>query len=263
MPLLLKNVEFSAANIDSIHSGTNILKLLGKSNWYFKANGFSLIIKDKIYNVEVGPFELDKVRKTIKINKASITPMLSEAAFVNSLKAQKDLNNVNYKNIKFAGADLTALFEKKSIITDEPILKPVIKVFNDRIVMPGTESKMGKYPYQSMMKMPTKFSLKNVKVKQGYFLKRTGSNFKKYWRRFFSNVNDSIENVTNIESYVKQKLMMVVKVEAKFLNMALLNSQWKMPINLIEGAFVLTGKLAGFNGTNVNPVIGATRYGFG
>jgi len=255
-PLMLKNVEFSAANIDSIHSRTDILKLLGKSNWYFKADGFSLITKDKIYKVEVGPFELDKARKTIKINKASITPTLSEVAFVNSLKVQKDLYNVNFKNIQFSGADLTALFEKKSIIADEMVLEPVIKVFNDRTVMPGTESKMGKYPYQSMMKMPTKFFIKNVKVKNGYISYRErGAISKKIGDVFFSNVNGSIENVTNIDSYIKQKLMMQVDVEAKFLNMALLNSQWKMPMNATDGAFVITGKLAGFNGTKINPII--------
>jgi hypothetical protein len=37
-PLLLKNVEFSAANIDSIYSGIDILKLFGSSSWDFKAD---------------------------------------------------------------------------------------------------------------------------------------------------------------------------------------------------------------------------------
>ena len=255
-PLVLKNVEFSAANIDSIHSGTDILKLLGKSNWYLKGDGFSIITKDKSYKVKVGTFELDKARKTIKVNKASITPTLSEAAFVKSLKVQNDIYNVSFKNIQFSGADLTALFEKKSIIANELVLEPVIKIFNDRTVMPGTESKMGKYPYQSMMKIPTKFFIKNIKVKNGYISYRErGAISKNIGDVFFSNVNGSIVNVTNIDSCIKQKQMMEVKVQAKFLNMAVLNSQWKMPINAIDGAFVMTGKLAAFNGTNINPII--------
>ena len=256
IPLVLKNVEFSAANIDSIHSGTDILKLLGKSNWYLKGDGFSIITKDKSYKVEVKAFELDKARKTIKINKASITPTLSEAAFVKSLKVQNDIYNVSFKNIQFSGADLTTLFEKKSIIANELVLEPVIKVFNDRTVTPGTESKMGKYPYQSMMKIPTKFFIKNVKVKNGYISYRErGAISKNIGDVFFSNVNGSIENVTNIDSCIKQKQMMEVKVQAKFLNMAVLNSQWKMPMNAIDGAFVMTGKLAAFDGTNINPII--------
>ena len=199
---------------------------------------------------------MDKARKTIKVNKASITPTLSEAAFVKSLKVQNDIYNVSFKNIQFSGADLTALFEKKSIIPNELVLEPVIKIFNDRTVMPGTESKMGKYPYRSMMKMRTKFFIKNIKVKNGYISYRErGAISKNIGDVFFSNVNGSIENVTNIDSCIKQKLMMEVKMQAKFLNMAVLNSHWKMPMNAVDGAFVITGKLAGFNGTNTNPII--------
>lgn len=122
--------------------------------------------------------------------------------------------------------------------------------------MPGTESKMDKYPYQSMMKMPTKFFIKNIKVKNGYISYREREAISKNISDvFFSNVNGSIENVTNIDSCIKQKLMMEVKVQAKFLTMTVSNSKWKMPINAIDGTFVMTGKLAGFNSTNINPII--------
>ena len=255
-PLVLKNAKFLATDIDSIYSGTNILKLLGKSNWNFKADGISFITKDKVYKIQVGPFELDKLRKIVKINTASVIPILSEADFVNGLKIQKDLYNVNFKNIQFSGTDITAFLEKKSLIAEKLVFEPSIKVFNDRTVMPGTESKLGQYPYQSMMKMTTKFFIKNVKVKNGYISYRErGAISKNIGDVFFTNVNGSIANVTNIESYIKQKNTMEVNVVAKFLNMALLNSQWKMPLNATDGAFVISGKLAGFNGANINPII--------
>ncbi len=255
-PLVLQNAQFSALNIDSIYSGTNVLKLLGQSSWNFKADGISFITKDKIYKAQVGPFELDKVKKTIKINTASLLPLVSEAAFVSSLKVQADLYNVIFKNIQFSGADLTALLEKKSIIADKLVFEPVLKVFNDRTVAPDTESKLGKYPYQSMMKMPTEFYIKNVQIKNGYVSYRErGAISKNIGDVFFSNVNGSIANATNMASYIKQKNIMEVNVTAKFLNMALLTSQWKMPLNARDGAFSITGNVGSFNGTNLNPVI--------
>ena len=255
-PLVLQNAQFSALNIDSIYSGTNVLKLLGQSSWNFKADGISFITKDKIYKAQVGPFELDKVKKTIKINTASLLPLMSEAAFVSSLKVQADLYNVNFKNIQFSGADLTALLEKKSVIAENLVFEPVLRVFNDRTVAPDTESKLGKYPYQSMMKMPTEFYIKNVQIKNGYVSYRErGAISKNIGDVFFSNVNGSISNATNMASYIKQKNTMEVNVTAKFLNMALLTSQWKMPLNAKDGAFSITGNVGGFNGTNLNPVI--------
>ena len=37
--------------------------------------------------------------------------------------------------------------------------------------------------------------------------------------------------------------------------MALLNSQWIIPLKSTDGVFDINGKLAGFNGTNINPII--------
>lgn len=255
-PLVLKNMELVAANIDSIYSGTNVLNLLGKSNWNFKADGILFLTKDKFYKIQVGPFELDKLKKTIKVNAATINPTLTEAAFVNGLKVQQDLFNISFKNIQFLGTDLTVLLEKKSLIAQELVFEPILKAFNDRTVPPNTESKLGKYPYQSMMKLPTKFFIKNVRVKNGYISYRErGAISKNIGDVYFSNVNGSINNVTNIDSFIKLNNRMEVNVGAKFLNMAQLTSNWKIPLLSNDGAFVINGKLAGFNGTNINQII--------
>ena len=255
-PLTLKNVEFAAADIDSIFSGTDIVKLLGYSNWKFKADGISFITNDKIYNVQIGPFALDKVKRTISVQNISILPTLSEAAFVKSLKAQKDLFNLNFKNIIFAGVDLAALMDKKTIIADELTFEPTIKAFDDRTVTPDNASKLGKYPYQSMMEIETKFFVKNVRVKNGYVSYRErGAISKNIGDVFFSNVNGTVSNVTNIGSFIKQNSLMQVNVTTRFLNMAMLNSNWKIPLNATDGSFTINGKLGGFNGTKLNPVI--------
>ena len=255
-PFILRNVEFAAADIDSIYSGTDILKLLGKSNWKFGADGISYTTKDKIYKVQVGPFKLNKIKKTISIQNISMVPTLSEAAFVSSLKVQKDLYNLNFKNIQFTGADLAALLDKKSIIAERLVFEPNIKAFNDRTVTPDNESKLGQYPYQSMMKMVTKFFVKKVEVKNGYVSYRErGAISKKVGDVFFNNVNGSVTNATNMESFIKQNNLMEVNVTTSFLNMAMLNSHWKIPLNATDGAFVIEGKLGSFNGTDINPVI--------
>ena len=255
-PLILNNVEFAAADIDSIYSGTDIFKLLSRSNWKFKAAGISFLTKDKIYNVQIGPFELDKIKNSISINNISVTPTISEAAFVKSLKVQKDLFNINFKNLLFKGAELSTLLDKKIIIADELSFEPVIKVFNDRTPPPDNTSKLGKYPFQSMMELKTLFFVKKVNVKNGYVSYRErGGLSKNIGDVFFSNVNGTVTNATNMENFIKQNNLMVVNVSTRFLDMAVLNSQWKIPLNAKDGSFTIEGKLGSFNGTNINAVI--------
>lgn len=255
-PLVLKNVQFNAGNIDSIYSGTDILKLLGSSQWDLSADGISFGTKDKVYNINIGPFKLDKKKKQIMVNYVSIVPTMSEAAFVNSLKYQKDLFNVTIKNIVFGGVDLAALLEKKSIIAETLTLQPTIKVFNDRTVTPDTASKMGKYPQQSLMKLSTPVNIKKANIINGYVSYRErGAISKNVGDVFFTNVNGTLTNVTNIENYLKQNSLMMVNVTTKFLNMATVTSKWKMPMMASDGAFSITGKVDGFDGKKLNPVI--------
>ena len=255
-PLQLKNVRFNANNIDSIYSGTDVLKLLGNSQWDLSADGISFATKDKVYNINIGKFALDKRKKQVLVDYISVVPTMSEAAFVQTLKFQKDLFNVNLKNIILGGTDLTALLEKKSIIAETLTFQPTIKVFNDRLVPPDTASKVGKYPHQSIEKLTTNIYIKKVTVNNGNISYRErGAISKNVGDVFFSNVNGTVNNVTNIKEYLKQNNVMMVNVTSKFLNTATLTSQWKLPLNSANGAFTINGKVGPFDGTKLNPVI--------
>ncbi len=255
-PLILKNVQFNAGNIDSIYSGTDILKLLGNSQWDLSADGIAFATKDKIYNINIGPFKLDKKKKQITVNYISLVPTMSETAFVHSLKHQKDLFNINIKNIVFGGTDLITLLEKKSIIAETLTFQPSIKVYNDRTVAPDTVSKMGKYPQQSLLKFYTAIYIKKVSIINGYVSYRErGAISKDVGDVFFTNVNGTLTNVTNMETYLKQNSLMMVNVTTKFLNTATVTSQWKMPMMASDGAFSITGKVDEFDGKKLNPVI--------
>ncbi len=255
-PLQLKNVRFNANNIDSIYSGTDVLKLLGNSQWDLSADGISFATKDKVYNINIGKFALDKRKKQVLVDYISVVPTMSEAAFVKTLKFQKDLFNVNLKNIVLGGTDLTALLEKKSIIAETLTFQPTIKVFNDRLVQPDTASKVGKYPHQSIAKLTTAIYIKKVTVNNGYISYRErGAISKNVGDVFFTTVNGVVSNVTNLENYLRQNNMMTVNVTSKFLNAATLTSQWKLPLNTANGAFTIIGKVGPFDGTKLNPVI--------
>ena len=255
-PLQLKNVRFNANNIDSIYSGTDVLKLLGNSQWDFSADGISFATKDNVYNINIGKFALDKRKKQVLVDYISVVPTMSEAAFVQTLKFQKDLFNVNLKNIILGGTDLTALLEKKSIIAETLTFQPTIKVFNDRLVPPDTASKVGKYPHQSIAKLTTNIYIKKVTVNNGNISYRErGAISKNVGDVFFSNVNGTVNNVTNIKEYLKQNNVMMVNVTSKFLNTATITSQWKLPLTTTNGAFTINGKVGSFDGTKLNPVI--------
>ena len=255
-PLVLKNVKFNAANIDSIYAGTNLVKLLGNSQWYLATDGVSFATADKMYNINIGPFKIDKNKNKILVNYIAVKPTMSEAAFVQSLKYQKDQFNINVKKIVLDGVDIIALIEKESIIAQTITLQPTIKVFNDKTVQPDTASKIGKYPHQSILKLAIPIYIKKVTVSNGYISYRErGAISKQVGDVFFNTINGTILNVTNMEHFLKKNSTMTASFNTRFLNITQVSSQWKMPMNSAEGAFSVNGQVDGFNATKLNPII--------
>jgi hypothetical protein len=88
-PVALKNVKFNAADLDSVYSGTNIMRLIGNSKWNLSADGTSFTTADKMYRIGIGPFVLDNEKSVITIKEATISPQSAISAFVKKLRFQK------------------------------------------------------------------------------------------------------------------------------------------------------------------------------
>ncbi len=254
-PLVLKNLRFSATGIDSIYNGTDVLKLIANSNWSLSGTGLSLFTKDKMYKISIGPFLLDNGQSTIAIKSVTIIPVLSEAAFVKTLKLQKDRYDLRFNNVQLTGADVRKLLTQKIVIAEQVALEPALNIFNDRTITPDTVSKIGQYPYQLLQKLQTGIYIKTVKVNNGaVHYKERGAISRKTGVVAFDHINATVTNLTNIESYKSRNNVMTMTATCKFLNMADIYSTWKLPLTSSNGSFSISGKVGSFRGELLNPV---------
>ncbi len=255
-PLSIKNVKFNASDIDSIYDGTNIMRLFGGSKWTLGADGFSLLTKDNLYKIVVAPLIADAAKGTINIKQIDVLPMLSQQAFVRSLKKQKDYFSFAFKNIILTGADVKAMITDNRIIVANASLEPVLKIFNDRTVPPDEGSKVGKYPHQLLQQLDMPVYIKKLNIKNGLIsYKERGAISRQVGDVFFTAVNASVTNITNMPDFIKQNKWMQVEVTSKFLNKSLLASEWRLPLTALNQQFSITGSLASIDGRALNPVI--------
>lgn len=255
-PMALKNLKFNASNLDSIYSGTNIMRLIGNSNWDLSADGISFLTADKVYKISIGPFVLDNGRSLITVKDASVTPIVSQDKFVKSLTFQKDYYNLRFNNIKLTGADVRKLVTDQTVIAEDATLQPIVHIFNDRTVTPDTASKIGQYPQQLLQKIKLGIYIKTIHAVNGLIhYKERGALSEKTGDVTFNNANATITNFTNIDSYKKKNGIMKMVATTKFLNMADVYSEWTFPLSSPNGSFAITGKIGPFNGTKLNPVI--------
>ncbi len=253
--LLLKNVQFKATNIDNVYTGTNIIRLISNSNWKLSSNGTSFMTKDKMYKINVGNFMIDNLRAVTNIKNIEIVPTLSESDFAKQLLLQKDRYKLAFSNIKITNLDFKKLITDKVVTADEASLTPFINIYNDKTVKEEPKSKIGKYPQQMLQKMPTKIYVKKIFVQNGYVnYKERGEISKNTGEAFFTNVNGTITNFTNIDSYIKANNTMTLDMNCKFLNIAPIAATWILPLNSNNGSFKITGNVGAFNAARLSPL---------
>ncbi|MEO8769937.1 MAG: hypothetical protein ABI402_07625 [Ferruginibacter sp.] len=255
-PFVLTNVKFSASEIQKLYSGTNIKNLIGRSNWNLSADGFSFFTADKVYKLSVGAFNINKATGKMHIDYFSVIPQMSEAAYIKTLKEQHDLYNIVVKNIDLQGIDTKKLIAEKILIADKATIQPIIKVSLDRTIPAFTGSKVGNYPHQLIQKVKFPIYVKRIVAHDGYisYTERNEKD-KQQGTIFFSKANGSIENVTNIPSFISRNNMMVLNATALLMGKGALQTKWNLPLNTKNGSFSISGSAGAFNAEVLNPVI--------
>ncbi len=255
-PFTLTNVNFSAAEIQSLYSGTNVKNLIGRSNWNLSADGFSFLTADKKYRLSIGAFSVSKATGKMHLDYFSLVPEMSESAYFKSLKEQLDLYHIKINNINITGIDTKKLITEQKFIADNAVIEPTIKISNDRNVPAFTGSKIGNYPHQLIQKLKFPVYIKKVSVKNGYiaYTERSDQSGEK-GTVFFSKAKGTIENITNIPAYISSNNMMTVNANAQLLGVSNLQTKWSLPLDTKNGSFIISGYVGKFNATALNPLI--------
>ena len=255
-PFTLTNVRFNASEIQNLYSGTSIKNLIDRSNWNLSADGFSILTKDKVYKLTLGSFNISKETGKMHLDYFSVKPQMSEADYVKGLKEQSDLYNISITDIDLTGIDTKKLLSEKMFIANSAVIHPVIKIANDRTVPAFTGSKIGNYPHQLIQKLKFPVYIKKVIVRDGYisYTERNAES-KKQGTVFFSKANGTIENITNIPSYIKSNNTITVNANAQLLGVSKLHTKWSLPLDTKKGAFIISGYAGSFNAEALNPLI--------
>lgn len=255
-PFIIDKVRFFANDIQKVSSGTNFKDIINQSNWSISAEGFSFLSKDKIYKFNVGNIDLDNLHATMRIKSFSITPQVSEQAFVKSLKSQKDLYNIQFNNIIVNGLDTKELISKKKIIAEAVSLQPTLKIFNDRTVPIDPKTPRRLYPQQQLQAIEIPFYIKKLIVSSGgIFYKERGALSKQTGVVHFKEVNGIVTNVTNIPEFINKNPDLELNAKGKFMGVSKLNTNWKLPLNKSDGSFKVSGAATGFNAESLNQIV--------
>jgi hypothetical protein len=255
-PFVLNDVRFAVSKVNNVTDGTKISDIINNAAWQLSVENFSFSTKDKLYDINIAGVQLDNAKQTIAVRSAEVRPLLSEAQFVKQSIHQRDRFDLTFNNINLEGVNFKKFISDNIIEVTSGSLQPIIKVFNDRTVPPDTSSKVSKYPNQQLVKLNFPFYIQQLKVNNGYVSYNEKSRQSlKAGTVFFSNINATLTNVTNIDERVKANEILTLKATALFMGAGKLTSQWKLPLDLADTSFTVTGSLGAMNTAVLNPLV--------
>ena len=255
-PFVLTNAKFKVLTPVKISEGSTVNNLINNAQWELSAGGFSFDTKNKMYKISVGDFVVNKMASTVKLNTFSVRPLLSEQQFVKHVSFQQDQYDLTINNISFKGVNIKNLLLNKVFEAEEGSIEPILKVFNDKTLPAPTKSKVGNYPHQLIQKLDVPIYIKTIRISKGLVSYRERAEKSALIGRvFFTGLNGSLSNVTNMPAKMKANNIMTVRANAKFLGEADLSTTWQLPMDTKTGAFKIKGELKSMDALKLNTIL--------
>ena len=254
-PFILKDATLNASDLKVSQTGYSLQDIISGSRFSVASGGFTSTTKDGIYKLDIGPFSFDNTQNILRVESFNLTPLISRAQFVRNAKTQTDYMNIRVSNIVFNNADISSLLEKKVLIAESGSVTPRIDMYNDRTLPPDTRNKNDQSPHIAIQKMDLPLYVKQLKVLNGYIAyEERGAQTKQTGKVIFTNLNATINNITNMKDRLAQNPLMTLDATATFMGQARINTRWELPQNTTNGAFKISGTLGSFNATRLNSV---------
>lgn len=255
-PFVLNNVNFTVTKIPDLTGGMSVNNIINNAQWQLSADGFSIVTKDKLYKLTIGNFSVDNTGSVVKVSNLLLKPMLTEQQFVNQSRHQNDQYNLTVKNIVLSGVNLKKLLTSQEFEIEKASFEPDIKIFNDRTLPPDADSKLGKYPHQSLLKLPIPLYIHMVTIRNGQVSYRERALKSKLTGNvIFNELNATVNNVTNMPRHIAQNNLLKMNAGAKFLRAGVLTTEWQFPLDDRNGRFFIKGELKSMSAITLNSII--------
>lgn len=252
-PVTISNVKFSVSNEINVTEGKTFRNIMEKAKWKLSTDGFTFLTKDNLYSITIKGVVIDRQMSTAMVRQILVTPQISEKEFVRQSKKQGDYYHITFSNILLNGINIDKLINESAIEMEKASLNLNLQVYNDRTLPVNHDSKVGKYPHQLLQKIAVPIYIKNASIQNSSISYRERAlATQQVGNVLFSNVNGSIENITNIPQRIKQKSDLTIKASATFLNAGKAGTIWNLNLGANDGAFKMSGQIDQMNAAAFN-----------
>lgn len=238
------------------NSDSDSSRILYSQNITLKAEGLQLPSGNAMYVFEMEELQFSTRDSTLQVKNVHYQPLLSKMEFSKKLGWAADRLDLEFKNIKATQVDIKRFLVDRQLFAQNLYIDAgLMDIFKDKRYRVVTNSKMGKYPHQLLLKSKFRIGfntvhLKSTRVKYGEMNDKTNQS----GSVFFDGTNGKITNLTNDPLWIKKNPDCRVDVHTRFMNQGSLNAYFNFDLAAQNGAFRCGGTMKNFEMPRLNEV---------
>lgn len=246
---LLKNIKIdSAATQDASRIG--FAKELSMQLYDLKFR-----TPDSSYKMKADLISYSSKNKTLNIKDFKLQPTLEEKFFKYATE-QKNSYFIEFKEMKFTNLLLDRYIHNNIIVADSVLVnQPRVNIGSDKTLPPSTESKIGKYPHQQLLKAEPTIAIKTMQLLNANIVYTEKSEKTSREARLVIDDMDALfSNVTNDPALLKQNPKCTANLKAKLFSRSPLEMKFIFHLDSTEGEFDVQGEIKNANASELNAI---------
>lgn len=238
--------------IDSV-SGKDTSRILFSSSLEMEGEEMLLPLRNKKYELQIGHLRFTSQDNSVYIGQVKLIPRLSEEDFARSFPVQKDRYHFSLEGISLRHIDRAALWHKQLEADSLVIRESSFKIYRDLSQPRDTISRVGKYPWQQLMRLPIPVNIKKVLFVHSFVeYKEKNAKSDSAGKVQFFDAGATITHVTNMRSTISRNNECVLSFRAKFLNKAPVDVRLVMLLRDPQGKFNMEGTIGAIDVSSLN-----------
>ncbi len=220
-------------------------------------NNYTQKTADSLYRLRIPSIKIRTHHKEIELDSLQFKARIPVRDFYKRVKVAKDYYDVLIKKIFLSDIDWWASMSDESLLISKVRMEDgAVSIVKDRTYPMDTESKLGKYPHQLLMKSSLQLGIDTIQLRRiNLSYREVNPKTGKPGTVLFSNLRGTVQNLTNIPEKIRQDGFCRMDASTLFMNKGTLRAAFKFDLrNAARGNFEVKVNLGPMNGADLNAI---------
>lgn len=245
-PVTVRDLSVLLKNVKADHGVIPFEQYANASSLAFSVGSVRIPMGLHMMNLDRISYPVNGDRLTVA--RMQMNPTITRQQLKDRIGRQTDMYTITANAIVLDRFDFKKLLKQDAIDIQKATMQLKLQVFDDKTLPVDSVKKgRGRFPYEAIMLSKKPINIRAIEIRNSTIAYESqAAKTDLNGVIFFTDVNGTVSNITNVPSLLKQDNVMKIEANAKVMGSGRLQSHWAIPLNSPNVEFRVTGDVAPF-----------------